>query len=665
MALEASELAVRVKLLGGAAFKAEADSTAGSLDKIGMAGKKSGASVAAGSNKSHSMLTKMGGTASKVGGQMIGLGRTMSMAGIPIAAVGYYATKASSQFGQAMTLLSTQANMPIKSIKSVSAAVEKMAPAVGATPLALAQALYPIESIGLRGPKAMNALTAAAKGSAVGLDSLENTADAVTTVMASKIKGSGGPVEAMSIMDRSIGLGKMHLQDLTESFKSGIVPISKQFGLSFKQILAAASGLTRVGIPANQVMARMRLTLTSMIAPTTAGLKAMSTMGITQFQLADDLRKPGGLLTALQDIKTHADALGNKDQANALIASMFGKSRGMASIGSLLEQLPQIQGIYSKVMATTPQTLNTHFAQTQQTSAFKYKQIQANLDSAMIKLGDALNKVLLPLLTKLVPILTSVVTWFGKLSPGTQKFLVILMGAAVVGGPLLMFVGAIVKVGGLLLGAFSAAIEAVIGSSEGAGMMGLGGKILPLIGSFGGVGLAVAAFTGGLLWANSNIPFIHSGLMDLGNAIRGFLGMTTKPSHKGLINARNGKYVSPGLHPTKKNPTVRDLKGGGTGNLGMKGWHRDPHHPGVMIPGMTAAGKKHIGGLTPMEPGIRSPMPRLKGSNSVQAPDTFGSMREHMNGIEFKGQFTANTYLDGKQIATSTNQYNRKSQNRR
>lgn len=644
--LEASELSVRVRLLGGASFKAEADGVSRSVAGIGAAGKK--ADISPGVNRSAHALSNLGGKMSKVGGTMMNVGRTMATAGLPIAALGYYAVRSSAQFGQAMTLLSTQAAYPQKSLAALSKQVEDMAPKFGATPVAMANAMYPIASVGLRGTAALTTLKAAAIGSAVGLDSLSNTADAVTTTMASHIKGAGGPVEAMSIMDKAIGLGKMHLVDLTDSFKSGIIPISQQFGLSFKQILAAASGLTRVGIPANQVMARMRLTLTSMIAPTTMGLKAMAKMGITQFQLADDLHKPGGLITALADIKMHAAALGSPDLANQSIAQMFGKSRGMASIGSLLQQLPQIESIYGQVMNTTPATLMTHFDQTKATAAFKYKQIQSALDTAMIHLGDAINRYLLPALAKLVPMLTGAVKWFGQLSPSVKKFIMILLAAVVVGGPIFMFAGALVKTVGAIITAIGWIGRLGMASEAAAGAQGAGG---------------LAAFGLGLARV---IPLLA--LFAVALAVR-----------KRVVPAVN-RTVQHALHPGRA--TQQDLRsGGGSYGLGAFGGGRMPFGGGdgglnllgLHIPWLADGGTVQHAGMAivgDMGPELLS-LPRGATVTPNVGPSSFHADLQDTRLLGSAGggsgdqTIVCQVVLNDRVVAESVNNFNRKTQNRR
>jgi hypothetical protein len=84
--------------------------------------------------------------------------------------------------------------------------------------------------------------------------------------------------------------------------------------------------------------------------------------------------------------------------------------------------------------------------------------------------------------------LTGAVKWFGDLPGGVKKFLVILAAAVVVGGPLLMFFGAIIKIGGAVLGAVGWIGRLGATSEVASGEMGIGGfaaglrRVIPLLG---------------------------------------------------------------------------------------------------------------------------------------------------------------------------------------
>ena len=641
MALEAQEVAVRIKLIGGAAFKAEADESAASLERIGAAGKK--VSSEGGIRAATGHVERLGNSVSKAGSKMIGAGRTLSMVGVPIAAIGYLAGKSAAQFNQAMTVLVTQANMPLKSLKKVSLQVQDMAAKFGSTPLEAAKAMYAIESIGLRGPKAMTALKASLMGTAVGLDQLSSTSDAVTTAMASHIKGVGGPVEAMAIMDKAVGLGKMHLQDLTDSFKSGIIPISQQFGLGFKQIVAAAAGLTRVGIPAAQVMSRMRLTLTSMIAPTAGGLAAMGQMGLSQFQLADDLRKPGGLLAALADLKSHA-ALLPRNVADADIAAMFGKSRGATGILSLLGHLGNIQGIYGQVLGANQSQFDKHFAETAKTPAFRYKQIEAAFEKVMIRFGTAVNQYVLPVLVKLIPVLTSVLKWFSGLSMGTKKLMLGILALSVVGGPILMFSGALLKLGGGViamigkLATLGTATDAVAGVGEAGGLTAMAAGLEVVIPALAAFAIALGAYE---LFKHGHSPTTHQ--LDKATRKRGF---TIGPHPTRLSDLSDNPLFQHNnyLH----NQVGRRLRRSTGYNI------THPLSP-LQSPGM---GFQQLGNLQNGYTPIHPVNPHAHGDRLSISP--VGS-----DGFHIQADLTTNVNVDGKQLAQVVNTVNRKAQNRR
>ena len=129
------------------------------------------------------------------------------------------------------------------------------------------------------------------------------------------------------MIEAAIGVGKMHMSDVTASMGTSILPLAKMVGgaRSLPQILAAMASLTREGVPASSAMSRMRLSLTSVTSPTVEGQAALAKMGLGKFALANDLRGPGGLLSMLQDLRGHAGRFG-PNARNNMIAEIFGKS---------------------------------------------------------------------------------------------------------------------------------------------------------------------------------------------------------------------------------------------------------------------------------------------------------------------------------------------------
>lgn len=457
MSLEASEVAVRVRLVGGSAFQTEAAKVAGSTEAIG----KAGASANKQAEASALTLGAAGTKLSSVGSKITSFGRTLTMVGVPLAAAGAYAMKTASTFQQNMTLLATQAGESQKNLGWMSKEALSMAKTMGVLPNDIAQGLYAFESVGVHGKNAMQEMQAAIMGTKVGLDALPQTTDAISTVMASHIKGAGGPIQAMAEMDAAVGQGKMHLADLTDSFKQQIVPMSQMFGVSFPQILAGIAAETGVGTPASQAAARMRLMYTSMVSPSGAGAKALAKAGLGPDSLGAALRGPGGLPAALELLQSHLASYSPGDR-NQILAAAFGRSRGMGQILTMLEQLPKIQQIYGNVMQNgTPAVLTQHYNESQNTTAAKGAKIHAQLDAAMVNLGQSLNQKVLPVIARLVPYVTRAVDMFGRLPRPIQDVALGLAGLAIVGGPLLMFTGALIKSGGVVL----SAIDTVVGPS--------------------------------------------------------------------------------------------------------------------------------------------------------------------------------------------------------
>lgn len=445
--MEASEVAVRVRLLGGTSFEREAQGVARSVEEIGAAGRKTnldgtlGSSVRSTGEKVGSFTTKVG----KAGSTLMGLGRSLAPAAAGIAGLGYYAVKAQVSFQRSMMLLVTQAGLPRKHLQGLTKDVLALGKALGQTPNALAEGAFGIVSSGHHNPADVKRLLRlSGVMAAVGGDTVNNTATALMEIMNTGFRPKGGPAQIAAWLESTVGQGMMHLPQLTSALGTSILPLAKMTGEKLPDVLSAVAALSRQGVDPSSMLSRTRLSLTSVTSPTAQGLKAMSQMGLSPYALAHDIRH-GGLLAMLQDMKTHTGNM-TSYKRNDLIAEIFGKSRGIGNIGALLQALPQMQKIHDNVLHATPKLLQTHFKETKSTSAFKMAQLKAQFDKEMIKLGQVIQKDLLPQLVKLIPVLTKAVGAFNKMSPGMQSFLVKMGALIVILSPLFIMLGGLIKV---------------------------------------------------------------------------------------------------------------------------------------------------------------------------------------------------------------------------
>jgi phage-related protein len=219
--------------------------------------------------------------------------------------VGYESVKMAAGFDQAMEMVHTQAGASQAEVDKLKGSVLALAPAVGMGPEQLATGLYHIESAGFRGAQAMDILTAAAKLAQIGQSDFETTSQAVVGVMASQIKGVKDAADAGNLLNTTVGMGDMKMQQLAEAIGTGILPKAAAAGLSFEDVGSALATLTDNVTPANEAATRLGMTFSLMSAPTAKAQKAYESIGMTSNQLANDMRGPGGLSAALTDLQNH------------------------------------------------------------------------------------------------------------------------------------------------------------------------------------------------------------------------------------------------------------------------------------------------------------------------------------------------------------------------
>ncbi|HEV7194896.1 MAG TPA: hypothetical protein VGN19_03060, partial [Pedococcus sp.] len=111
-------------------------------------------------------------------GKLVGGFTALAVGGAIAASV-----KAAADFQASMLLIQTQAGASRAEVEKMSPAILNLAGQVAQAPEALATSLYHVESTGLRGAKALEAVQIAAEGAKVGHADLEQTTNALTATI--------------------------------------------------------------------------------------------------------------------------------------------------------------------------------------------------------------------------------------------------------------------------------------------------------------------------------------------------------------------------------------------------------------------------------------------------------------------------------------------------
>lgn len=500
--------------------------------------------ITADSAQARAAMSSMAASTEALGSKVTSLGKSMTSVGksmttymtLPIVGLGVATAKMAIDFQQQMTYVRTQAGDTEDSISKLSDQVLSLARSSQFGPDQLAQGLFHLASLGLRGADAMNALNTAQQLAAVGGANLEDTTSALGAALVTGIKGTQDFSEAAGTLNAIIGQGNMRMEDLVGALGSGVLPVAKNAGLTLQDVGAALATLTDNGMGAEESATRLRMTFALMEAPSTKAQKQLEAIGMSSNQMALDMRTKG-LIPALADLKQHlldtygTTAEGQTKMARAL-TEIFGGGRSSAAAQTLIEQLDRVQTKYTAIADTTGQFAND-VAQQQETASAKIKTAWSSIQVDAIQLGGSLLPIVAGGLDSIAKAADNLTKDWQSLTAGQQQFIIKTAEVLAVLGPGLTIFGK-------LVGTFGSLIKLTGGLTK---MLGLGGLasagaeaegaigstgLLAALGPVGvGLGLVGIAAGGAYLW----LKHFHKAAADgkpvldqYGNVIQGTSG---------------------------------------------------------------------------------------------------------------------------------------------
>lgn len=477
-----------------------------------------------------------------------GLSGTLATIGVAAAGVaigiGVTAVKMAGDFQSATETLVTGAGEQQSALDGVRQGLLKMAVDTGTSTQQLTDGMFMVESAGYRGAQGLRVMQVAAEGARVQNADLGTVAYALTGILHDYHMSAGDASSAMNGLIASVQNGKMHLQDLANSM-GAVLPTASALHVSFPQVAAAVAEMTNSNTTARQAAQNLAHAMLALSAPNSTATKSMKEVGLTAQQVKNALANQG-LPAALQMIEDH---VGKKFPANSveyttamknILGGVVGYKVALALSGPNLKEyennIKNISGAMNKGKGSV-----NGWTDVQNTFNFKMDQAKQALNGLMINIGTKLLPILSNIVSGIMPIVSAFTTWIG-----TGDNLKIVIGA--VGGIIL----------GLLVPALWSMTAALLANPITwivLGIAALAAGLVALYTHVAPVRQAVDAFFGGLkqfagFIAANFMPamhaigtFLQTYVLPILQQIGSFVVSQFKPVWQSLVQLWNGQLM--------------------------------------------------------------------------------------------------------------------------
>lgn len=296
--------------------------------------------------------------------------------------------KMSMNFNRELEMIHTQAGASQHEVDQMRKGILSLH-GLPQSPIELAQGLFHLESIGLRGPKALEALRIAAEGAATGNAHLEDTTSALGGAWLTGIKGAGDMRNVMGILNATVGQGNLKMNELVEALGTGILPAAKYAGIGISDIGAAVAVLKDENYPASSATAQLGTALHFLYAPTTKATNALATLGITQHDMVAALEGPHGLHGALKLLQDHLNNISDQATRKQVLGEIFPGGRGRVLL-VLMNQLERLEEKQNKIEGASGAAYAAAVKRNMEEPQQRVKIAISEVEKELIKIGEQL-----------------------------------------------------------------------------------------------------------------------------------------------------------------------------------------------------------------------------------------------------------------------------------
>lgn len=355
---------------------------------------------------------------------------------LPLAAIGGLAVKMALDFDEAMTKVATLTAASTEEVEGMRQGVLNLAGQTARSPKELADGLFVAASATGDASVAMDILERAARAAALGMGDTATIARAAASVVNAFGKEGVDAARATDVLVATAEAGNFSVDQLAGSL-GRVLPFARSAGVSIEDVGGAIALMTKVTGDANQAVTATAGLFRAFVGPTKQTTEALADLGLT----AEDIRTSfaeEGLPATLQNLEQRLiDTTGSTGAAREALRQIIPDSQAFAAAIEILDaDTGQLNATFGRTADATD-SLDQAFAVLEESAAFKAKQAFADLQTAMIQLGQ----VLLPIGVSIAEFASKVFNAFAQLPAPIKQAAVFLGLFLAVLGPALAVAG--------------------------------------------------------------------------------------------------------------------------------------------------------------------------------------------------------------------------------
>ena len=328
------------------------------------------------SRQSRSATSSVGGLTRSLAGPL-GLAVGAAGAGIAITKT----VGAAVEFERITAQLQTQIGLSSGAVGQIRGEINELAVTVGIANTELAGAAFAIQSAGLRGREAGEALEIAGMLAAIGLGNARDIGLSASAALTAYAASNLTAAEAGDVLLATVREGNLEASQLAGALGQAL-PISSALGVSFAELGASVAQYTRLGLSASEATTGVRAAMSALLNPAVRVLNRFESIGISAVSLRElvDERGLGGALEFLrQQLNNDADFARLLGSSQALSFALSITGENAAAFGMTLDGVQNSAGLTAQA-----------FDEVGETTAFQLSVLRASVGVLATELGTVL-----------------------------------------------------------------------------------------------------------------------------------------------------------------------------------------------------------------------------------------------------------------------------------